>query len=186
MKIILTLSLSILLAGCASAPLGRDNPGLYTVPVGSIIRLNQALTIPPQRVSTAIQYGEPTVAVVQEDPHCKFEVNSLLDKTVTLPAADYRITRVLRYSDPFYSHMKNRNVQVASSSNTASWLAMSGAPDSQWYLTTVFRLESDAYPDIRQLVCGIFYYSGYFARDMTIQEFNGLAGDMMTILPAAK
>jgi hypothetical protein len=69
---------------------------------------------------------------------------------------------------------------VASSSETAAWLALA-SPDSDWYYTTVFRLESSAFPDIRQLVCGIFFPSGFQARDITLEEFEALAGDVMTI-----
>jgi hypothetical protein len=128
-----------------------------------------------------VQHGEATLAVDPYDPHCKFEVNTIKDTTVTLPAADYRVTRILRYSDPFYSDNNNRNLQVASSSAAAAWLAMA-SPDSQWYYTTVFRLESTAYPDIRQLVCGSLFPSGYVAHDISILEFEEVAGDVMSLL----
>jgi hypothetical protein len=186
MKFILTLTLSLMVAGCASTPLTSRDPGLYTIPAGSIVQLNQPLTIKAGEVSAGIQFGEPSLAVNPDEPHCKFEVNTILTRDVTLPAADYRITRVIRYSDPFYSHQQSSNMRVASSSNAVAWLAMGGSPDSHWYYTTVFRLESDAHPDIRQLVCGTVYPSGYEARDITINEFEALAGDVMSIRIAGK
>ena len=186
MKFILTLTLSLLVAGCASTPLTSRDPGLYTIPVGSIVQLNQPLAILAGKVSTGIQFGEPSIAVNPDEPHCKFEVNTILTRDTTLPVADYRITRVVRFSDPFYSHQLSNNKQIASSDNTVAWVAMGGSPDSHWYYTTVFRLESNAYPDIRQLVCGTVYPSGFEARDITINEFEALAGDVMTIQVTGK
>lgn len=186
MKFILTLTLSLLLAGCASISTTSRNPGLHTIPVGSIVQLNQPLTILAGEVSAGIQFGKPSQDVNPDEPHCKFEVNTILTRDVTLPAADYLITRMVRFSDNFYSHQLSSNVRVASSSNAVAWLAMGGSLDYEWYFTTVFRLESNAHPDIRQLVCGIVFPSGFEAHDITINEFKELAGDVMKIRIAGK
>ena len=185
MKFILILSLPLLLSACASAPLTSSNPGLHTVPVGSVVKLNQPLTIRAGRVDTAVQYGEATLAVDPYEPHCKFEVNTIAKKTFMLPAGDYRITRVVRYSDPFFSHNEGKTIRVASSSAAAAWLGMA-SPDSHWYYTTVFRLQSELHPDIRQLVCGTVFPSGFESRDITISEFETLAGNVMSLQIAVK
>lgn len=182
---ILAVTFALLASACTSTLFATLGPGLYTIPTGSIVKLNQPLTIRPQRVTTAVQYGKPTISVNPYEPHCKFEVNTIAEATITLPAADYRITRVVRYSDPFYSHKPIANKMVASSSESAAWLAMA-SPDSDWYYTTVFRLESTAHPDVRQLVCGIFFPSGFQARDITLEEFEALAGDVMTLQVVVK
>lgn len=182
---ILVVTLSLLLSACTSTLFATRGPGLYTVPTGSIVKLNQPLIIRPQRVTTAVQYGKPTISVNPYEPHCKFEVNTISEAKMTLPAADYRITRVVRYSDPFYSRKPIGKKMVASSSESAAWLAIA-SPDSDWYYTTVFRLESTAHPDIRQLVCGIFFPSGFQARDITLEEFETLAGNVMTLQIANK
>jgi hypothetical protein len=178
--IFIVVTLSLLVSACTSTLFATLGPGLYTIPTGSIVKLNQPLTIRPQRVTTAVQYGKPTISVNPYEPHCKFEVNTIAEETITLPAADYRITRVIRYSDPFFSRKPVTNKMVASSSETTAWLAIA-SPDSDWYYTTVFRLESTAHPDVRQLVCGIFFPSGFQARDITLEEFEALAGDVMTL-----
>jgi hypothetical protein len=183
--VFIVVTLSLLVSACTSTLFATLGPGLYTIPTGSIIKLNQPLTIRPQRVTTGVQYGKPTIAVNPYEPHCKFEVNTIAEETITLPAGDYRITRVVRYSDPFYSRKPIAKKMVASSSEPAAWLAMA-SPDSDWYYTTVFRLESTAHPDVRQLVCGIFFPSGFQARDITLEEFEALAGDVMTLQVVVK
>ena len=185
MKFILTLSISLLLTACESVPLTSSKPGLHTVPVGSVVKLNQPLTIRAGRVDTAVQYGEATLAVDPYEPHCKFEVNTIAKSTFALPAGDYRITRVVRYSDPFFSHKEGNTIRVASSSAAAAWLGMA-SPDSHWYYTTVFRLQSELHPDIRQLVCGTVFPSGFESRDITISEFETLAGNVMSLQIAVK
>ncbi len=185
LKFILIVSLPLLVSACTSTLFATLGPGLYTIPVGSIVKLNQPLTIRPQRVTAGVQYGKPTISVNPYEPHCRFEVNTIAEATTTLPAADYRITRVIRYSDRFFSRKPVAEKMVASSSETTAWLALA-SPDSDWYYTTVFRLESTAYPDIRQLVCGIFFPSGFQARDITLEEFEALAGNVMTLQVVGK
>ena len=185
MKFILTLTLSILISACVSTPSANRSPGLHTIAKGSILRLNQPLIIPAGKLRISVQFGEATVYANQDEPYCEFLVNTFAKTATTLPVGDYRITRILRYEDPFLGTRPNSKKMVASSSESAAWLAIA-SPDSDWYYTTVFRLESTAHPDIRQLVCGIFFPSGFQARDITLEEFETLAGNVMTLQIANK
>ena len=58
MKLILTLTLSLLLSACASTPSESGGPGLYHTPVGSIVKLNRPLTIPAGKVRAGVQFGK--------------------------------------------------------------------------------------------------------------------------------
>ena len=182
MKLILALPLSLLVSACASVPLTSSDPGLYTIPTGSILTLNQSLTIPALSVRTKIQDGEASANVDPSEPYCDIEVNTILETSATLPAGDYKITRVLRYEYPFSSEKPSSKMMVASSSETAAWktLAMF-SPDSIWHYTTAFRLESNLHPDIRQLECGTVFDEGYFARHITIRQFKTVAGEIMSL-----
>ena len=177
MKFILTLSLSLLLAACGSIPLTASDPGLNTIPTGSILKLNQPLTIPALKVRTSIQNGEATTGVDPSEPYCDIEINTILETSTTLPAGNYKITRVLQYEYPFSSVKPDSKKMVASSDETTAW----GSVDSFWHYTTAFRLESNLHPDIRQLECGTVFDTGYYARHITIREFEILAGDVMTL-----
>ena len=182
MKFILTLSLSLLLSACTSIPLTASDPGLNTIPTGSILKLNQPLTIPALKVRTSIQNGEATTGVDPSEPYCDIEINTILETSTTLPAGNYKITRVLQYEYPFSSVKPDSKKMVASSDETTAW----GSVDSFWHYTTAFRLESNLHPDIRQLECGTVFDTGYYARHITIREFEILAGDVMTLQAAGK
>jgi hypothetical protein len=182
MKIILTLSLSLLLSACTSTPTTSRSPGLHTIPVGSIVKLNQALTISPQQVRTSVQFGEASASVNSEEPYCHFEINTLINTPTTLPAGEYRITRVRRFEDPYYSHQPSSTKKVATANEAAAWAIMATSPDSHWTYTTVFSLESPLQPDIRQMVCGNTFPTGYEARHMTLREFKALAGTVMSLV----
>jgi hypothetical protein len=182
MKFILTLCLSLLVSACTSIPLTASDPGLNTIRTGSILKLNQPLTIPALKVRTSIQNGEATASVDPSEPYCEIEINTILETSTTLPAGDYKITRVLQYEYPFSSVKPDSKKMVASASETTAWESLAMAsPDSFWHYTTAFRLESNLHPDIRQLECGTVFDSGYFARHITIREFEILAGDVMTL-----
>ena len=187
MKSILILPLSLLVSACGSVPLTSSDPGLYTIPTGSILTLNQSLTIPALSVRISIQEGEASVNVDPSEPYCDIEVNTILETSTTLPAGDYKITRVLRYEYPFSSENPSSKMMLASSSETAAWetLAMF-SQDTIWHYTTAFRLESELYPDVRQLECGTVFNEGYYARHITIREFEILAGDVMSLQTIAR
>jgi hypothetical protein len=71
---------------------------------------------------------------------------------------------------------------VASSSETTAWSTVASAGlDSFWQYTTAFRLESKLYPGIRQLECGSVFDSAYFARHITIRQFEIVAGEIMSL-----
>jgi hypothetical protein len=182
MKFILTLSLSLLLAACTSISLTPSDPGLNTLHTGSILTLHQSLTIPALKVRTSIQDGVETVNVDPSEPYCEFEVNTILETSTTLPAGDYRVTRVLQYEFPFSSKKSKSINMVASSSETTAWNTLASAsPDSIWHYTTAFRLVSKLHADIRQLECGTVFDSGYFAHHITIKQFEKVAGDIMSL-----
>jgi hypothetical protein len=188
MKLILILTLSILISGCASAPTSSSGPGLYKIPIGSTIKLNQPLTVPAGKVRAGVQYGKATFGVNQYEPYCEFHVNTILNKSVTLPAADYRVTKVRRHEIPIAGSQKNGGNMVASSSASSSWASLAAiSAANDWLYTTSLYLESDAYPDIRLLECGNAFPAGFvFTHHITINEFEALAGDMMAIQAAGK
>jgi len=182
MKILLILTLSFMLSACVSTPPGSIGSGLYTVPVGSIVKLNQPLTIPGNKARTGVQFGKATISVNQYEPYCEFLVNTIKEKTITLPAGDYRVTRVRRYEIPIAGSRPSGGTMVASSSESTAWAAQAIAPANDWLYTTAFRLESNAHPDIRQLECGNAFPAGYMmTHHITMNEFESLAGDILTL-----
>lgn len=185
MKLILTLILSLLLSACVTTSSSTNDPGLYKIPVGSIVKLNQPLTIPAGKVKAGIQFGNITYSVNQYEPHCEFQVNTILRKDAILPAGDYRITKVRRFEFPIAGGKQSDENMLASASETTAWdvaFAGGGSGAMDWLYSTVFFLESDAYPDVRQLECGNAFPAGFIMyRHITIKEFEATAGDVITI-----
>lgn len=185
MKLILTLTLSFLISACASTPSSNGGPGLFSIPVDSIVTLNQPLTIPAGKVKAGVQFGNITYSVNQYEPHCEFQVNTILRKDATLPAGDYRITKVRRFEFPIAGGKQSDENMLASASETAAWnvaFAGGGSGAMDWLYSTALYLESDAYPDVRQLECGNAFPAGFIMyHHITIQEFEATAGDVMTI-----
>ena len=181
MKIILTLSLTLLLSACASIQSATGGPGLKTIPVGSVLKLNQPLTIPARRARTGVQFGKAAIGVDQWQPYCEFLVNTIAKTATTLPAGDYRITKVRRAEIPYAGVKPGSGKMVASSSESAAWPTQVSGAGYSWLYKTTFSLESDVHPDIRQLECGNVFGTGYEARHITIREFEILAGDVMTL-----
>jgi hypothetical protein len=181
MKIFLALALALFLAGCSTSPVQYKQPMLHTsIAAGQVVQLNQPLTVAAQRVDAGVQFGRETVSLDPWEPHCKFEINTLRDRDVTLPAGDYLITRVSRRADPYYSQRNGSKMMVAAAEN-AAFMAFAGNQDSFWYYATIFRLESEEFPDIRQLICGEMWPSGFDARDITLEKFENTIGDVITI-----
>jgi hypothetical protein len=181
MKFLQALVLSVLVAACGKPVIKPTPPMLHDIPAGSIVQLNLPLTVPAEHVDAGIQFGKPTAAIEQGEPHCRFEVNTLSDRDTTIPAGDYHVTRVLRFSDPFYS--SNGTLKTAAADTGTAWLAMGGgSPDTIWYYRTVFYLDSATFPNIRQLTCGEVFPSGFEARDITLADFENAVGDVVKIV----
>lgn len=184
MKYLLTVVIALTLTGCGDVPLTKNNPGLYSLPNGSILRLNEALTIPSRKARTGIQYGEATRGVDMWQPYCEVVVNTISDKQATIIPGDYRVTKTRRAQIPYAGTTPDGGNMIASSDGAGLSLAQS--PSYAWLYKTTVSLESNDYPDIRQIECGAVYGTGYEARHITIREFEATVGNIITlILPAS-
>lgn len=100
MKQLIIIVAVSLISACVSTPTSSGGSGLYTIPIGSTVKLNQPLIIPAGQVRAGVQFGRATLSINQYEPHCEFQVNTILETDATLPAGDYLITRVRRYEIP--------------------------------------------------------------------------------------
>lgn len=154
MKFILIITFSLLMSACVSTSFTFKDPGMLAIQTGSILILNQSLTIQQGKARTGVQHGKAVTGVNMNEPYCEFLINTIAKTTTILPAGRYRIT-------------KNRGYQVPYAIN--------------YYLNmTSLSLESSPPSDIRKVECGIVS-SGYESHYLTIKEFETLAGDVMTL-----
>lgn len=183
MKHLLTVIIALALTGCADAPLTKSNPGLYSVPNGTILRLNEPLTIPSRKARTGIQFGKPTRGVDKWQPYCEVVVNTISDKQATIVPGDYRVTKTRRAQIPYAGTTPNGGNMIASAAETGFTVAQ--APSYAWLYRTTVSLESSDYPDIRQIECGAVFGTGYEARHITVREFETTVGNVITLVRPA-
>lgn len=186
MRFTLTVSLLVLLSACATNPLATGGPGLYTIPVGSILKLNQPLNIPARKARTGVQYGKASIGTDPWYPYCEFLVNTIATTRTILPAGDYRVTKIRRAQIPYAKTKPGGGQMVASAGESSIYIAQAASPSYSWLYKTTISLESTVHPDIRQMECGSVFSTGYDARHITIKEFEELAGDVMTLEVAGK
>jgi len=185
------LSLFLLMTACTGAPMTAGNPGLYTIPVGTVLVLNQPLVIPAGKARAGIQNGKPTLSsgIDKWSPYCEFLVNTISTEEARLPAGNYRVTRIQRDQIPTGGLDPAGRSMLALAGTDASQTTMAGigiaqgggAADQTWLYRTTIRLESDVYPDVRQLECGNTFGTGFEARHLTLEEFRQAVGDVITL-----
>jgi hypothetical protein len=182
MKHLMIILITVSLIGCTDVPLTSSNPGLYSLPEGSILKLNQALTIPARKARTGIQYGKPTRGVDKWHPYCEVVVNTLSDSQATIVPGNYRVTKIRRAQIPYAGTQPDGGNLLASTS--AAGLTIAQSPSYAWLYKTTVSLESTDYPDIRQIECGAVFGTGYDARHMTVREFEETVGKVITLVQA--
>ena len=155
----LGLLLSFFLTACATPQTGDKVSFFADIPTGSILTINQPLTIPANEARATLQFSKQ-ISVSQLDtwePFCQMHVRTLLRKNRQIPKTDFHITRVIRDEAPF--------------SNEISFT---------WLTKTTMHLESKEESDIYQLVCGQVW-DGATSRRLYMNELKEAVGDYLSI-----
>lgn len=156
---LLGLLLSSFLTACATPQSTEKVSFFANIPAGSILKVNQALTIPANEARTTLQFSKQ-VSLSQLDtwePYCQLLVRTLSRKNRQIPKTDFRITRVIRDEAPFSSGIS-----------------------FTWLIKTTMHLESNEDSDIYRLVCGQVW-DGATSRRLYMNEFKEAVGDFITI-----
>lgn len=135
------------LAACSSPVTKNPDSYLYSVPVGSSLRLNKTITIPANLARRFFQDGK----VVNESdiniyyPHCSLLMNNLVEYERSLPPTEFTIIRVL--DDEEYARR-----YVLYASNVVSGDSLGDGPSIVGYVTYYY-LQSSSAPNVRSLEC---------------------------------
>ncbi len=181
MKRFVLPGLCILLSSCAATPVETKTSFFSDIPVGSILSVNQPLTIPANEVRASLQFSKQlrTQELDKWEPYCQLVVRTLIREEKHIPAIDFRITRVVRDEEPFTRLKKSTRLMIASTDENLSFLSSSDNSYT-WLIKTYMHLESDEYPDIYRMVCGQVW-DGYTSRRLYMSEFEEAVGDFITI-----
>ena len=169
MQTLCCISFLLVLSACAST---RESNGVkdessvfYAVPVGSLLVLNQDLTIPENQVAIYVQGGEIMryKEVNKYLPNCKFEVYKISEQARIVKADTFTISKVV---DDIESSSWQSNVQLAAVNESITDRAQMGGAYHGWnpvsamfegsemfnYATLMY-LYSDKQKDVYRLTC---------------------------------
>jgi len=167
-----------LIAGCQTYPVSYDAP--YSIPpVGTIIQLNQALTVLPGTSRSFIQYAKPQVysAVNQRAPWCQFSLyeppQALRTERTILPD-QFTVVRSYQASDTVTS------LPFVFSSSALESNFFNGSGPSSQTLSTVMKLKSEKQPHVVELKCAVFD-DPFSYNYVSVSQIQRTLGDIVTL-----
>ena len=172
-KFLIVISfVSIFLSACSQPALKDHDSNLYSVPVGSTLRLNKAITIPANQARRYFQYGRP---IKEKDidlyyPHCSLVMNTLAMDERTIQPAMFEIYQVIDDNQEV-----RRYIEYAS-----NYLASDSGPVIVGF-TSFYYLRSTENPDIISLEC-LQWNDPYNNDYLTINEVKKVLGDYFTLM----
>ncbi len=148
MRQFLTALLIIAISACAQTPARDVSSVFYTIPAGSVLRLNQPLQIAPESVSVFMQHGnliaEPLIDRYQ--PYCKFELYTMSEAARQVAPDTFVIEKVVDETE------LTTQLTPPAARLLAGLMLVSDTPSIYTY-TTHFYLHSEVQPDVYRLSC---------------------------------
>jgi len=174
--IILLLSLAVL-SGCASpARYSADSPH-YGYPGGGQFTLHQPLEIEANAATARLQFGKVVArnAVQEEEPHCIFEINTVLDRPQRIEPDTFEISGVRRSITTFSGMPPLFGAMRVG-------FDRDGGP-SHIYYKTEFSLRSARQPDMRAMTCQSNQMAPGIAimRHLTVAEIRQALGKVFSL-----
>lgn len=180
---LLVVALAVALGGCISKPqvINNTNSPFYKIPPGSLIRLEQKITIPTGRTRIWIQGGEVVGTGFNSfEPSCNVEV-TYLDETgpQTVAAGEYRVTRTQFLREAISS---SGQVMVAAKGEEVLLAdAVDSGGDEFFYEGYHLWVENPQQPDVRRFTCRGLYGFPYETRPPSIAEIRAALGPVATL-----
>ena len=178
-------AIGLILAGCGNLVTIESDPDnrYYLPPAGTLVRINEELTVPARWARVFLQYGE-TVAYAEMSryyPSCDFELTTVEETPQSIKPGSFTVIDVQRGTEEI---VRNGPVHYAS----RGLLAYSGSGSGGQYMimhTVRMRLESDEQPGMYMLSCRGGLDDPPKALEPSITEMRMALGDKAAIiLPA--
>lgn len=173
------LSLVALLSACQTynTSVDKDSPA-YTLPVGSIIELNQPINVYSGYSRSFIQFGEAVKSreVNQRYPWCQFRLYE--------PPEALETKRSI-LADKFLVTQSNRRFEIVASRPqllASSMLLFNMLDDdpSDQNLSSIMKIQSEKQPQVVEFKCSIFT-EPQINNYLSISEMQQALGDIVTI-----
>ena len=149
MRQFLTALLIIAISACAQTQARDVSSVFYSIPVGSVLRLNQPLQIAPESVSVFMQRGQLIAEslVDRYQPYCKFELYSMSDAPRTVLPDTFVIKKVVDETE-----LTTQLPTKLASYRVAGLMLVSDTPSIYTYTTHLY-LHSETRPDVYRMSC---------------------------------
>ena len=180
-KLIYCISILAVLSACGYQNIKDEESIFYAVPVGSLLVLNQEVTISGDQVAIYVQNGEIMryKDVNNYKPNCKFEIYTISEHQRTVQADTFEIIKV---EDEIESSSLQANVQLAALDNlAANNIALGLLDHSQMFnYATMMYLSSDQQKDVYRMTCQ-HWEDIVDDRHLTISQMRTAMGDVFTL-----
>lgn len=155
------------------------------LPVGSTLRLNNALNIPAERSFIYIAMGK--VAPLKNyntvdiyEPYCTFHLYDESSQARQVKADLFEVTRIVEWERDFgrinYKNMVYANNLAGSFMKTSP---NGGGPSIVMY-ATIISLRSVTQPEVKEMVCG-HWNDPHESEPLTFEEMKSALGELITI-----
>lgn len=155
----------------ACSGLGRSPDA--SLPDGSIITLNQPVTVPRNQVAASVRGG--FIGTQQDfEGSCRLELWTLSSEPRVIEPDEFVVERTnwrREYFGGFHPMNSYASVRIGE------------GPNLFWYITFI-NLSSEKQPDIFRLRCRHLQQSENFPNYLTVQQIQTIVGDVMTLNPA--
>lgn len=182
LKLLCFLSVMMILSACDSNNIKDEDSTFYAVPAGSLLVLNQQITIAGNQVAVYVQNGEllSYKEVDKYQPNCKFEVYKISDQPRTVQAGTFEIIRVV---DDIESSLLQTPTQLAFFSNVAGQKHSAGWILDHGYMfnyATFMYLSSAKQKDVYRMTCQ-HWESVTDDRHLSISQMRSAMGEVFTL-----
>jgi hypothetical protein len=173
------LSLAAVLSACQTynTKVDKDSPS-HTPPVGSIIELNQPISVYPGYSRSFIQFGKPVKSreVSQRYPWCQFRLYE--------PPAALEAERRIQ-PDKFLVTQSNRRFEIVATrpqllASSILWLNILDDAPSDQNLSSIMKLQSKRQPQVVEFKCSVLTEPQIY-NHVTINEMQQALGEVVTI-----
>lgn len=159
------------LSACSRQAILDENSARHSVPVNSILTLNQALEFPPRQARIFFQHGQlmPYTQINKYDAYCEFEINTLKDSIQVIQPDNFTIYKV-----SIDRRFVSRDQLFASLS-----MDMFRDQDIVGFSDDMY-LSSERQPDVRKLSC-LQWDDASDMSYLSIREIRQALGNIFTL-----
>ena len=173
MKLYLIFAISLIsLISCTDNLIRDENSFTYSIPVGSLLTLNQRVTIASNHGRIYFQNGKTTNEnkINIYYPHCSLTVNTILQKEHAIHPSTFEITKIIDDEEYAQGYMlfASSDIHLGSPGPLITGLV------------TYYHLKSLTEPDVRTLEC-IQWNSLYENKHLSITDIRKSLGDIFTL-----